>query len=78
MADSVNRIVSPSVPLDRAVAVDRERDKGRGRERDEKKRKAFPPVEKTAVEAVAEPVEQQEKKDESTDPQRGKSLDIKI
>ena len=58
--------------------MDRERDRGRERERDEKKRKALPPVEKTGVEAATEPVEQQDKEDESTDPQRGKSLDIKI
>ena len=78
MADSVNRIVSPSVPLDRAVAVDRERDKGRERERDEKKRKIFPPAEKIEIEAATEPVERQDKENESTDPQKGKSLNIKI
>ena len=78
MADSVNRIVSPSAPLDRAVAVDRERDKGKERERDEKKRKTFPPAEKTEIEAATEPVERQDKENESMDPQKGKSLNIKI
>jgi hypothetical protein len=78
VADSVNRIVMPPVSLERAVAVDRERDRGRERERDEKKRKAIPPVEKIEDEAAIEPVERQDKEDESTDPQRGKSLDIKI
>jgi hypothetical protein len=78
VADSVNRIVSPPLSLERAVAVDRERDKGRERERDEKKRKTLLPVEKTEVEAATEPVERRDKEDESTDPQRGKSLDIKI
>jgi hypothetical protein len=77
VADSVNRIVSPPVSLERAVAVDRERDRGRERERDEKKRKVLEPAEKPKVGAATEPVERQDE-EKSADPQKGKALDIKI
>jgi hypothetical protein len=76
VADSVNRIVSPSLSLDRAVAIDRERDRARDKERDENKRGAE--AESAERESAAPQADRPDEKNESTDPKKGKSLDIKI
>jgi hypothetical protein len=75
VAESVNRIVSPSVSVDRAIGVERERDRNREREKDERKR-AAPTAEKSADDdeapADSAPAE------ESNDPKKGHSLNIKV
>lgn len=76
MAESVNRIVSPSVSLDRAVAVDRERDRTKDREREEKKRGAEGEKNDPEGESAqdAGPGEEKPPADEKI----GRSLDIKV
>ena len=71
MAESVNRVVLPSVSVDRAVAVDRERD------REGKKRGAAAPQPDGAKESVPPPAEPEEDA-MPVDPKKGKALDIKV
>jgi len=76
VAESVNRIVSPPVSLDRAVAVDRERDRTKDREREEKKRDAAAEKDEKEIE-TAKDAEQDEEK-QPADEKVGRSLDIKV
>lgn len=76
MAESVNRIVSPSVSLDRAVAVDRERDRTKDREREEKKRGAEAEKNDQEIETAKDAGHDEEKP--PADEKVGRSLDIKV
>jgi hypothetical protein len=75
VAESVNKIVSPFVSPDRAVAVDRERDRRKDRDREEKKRGGEEKNDR-AVETAkdAGPGEEKPPADEKV----GRSLDIKV
>ncbi|HEY2990918.1 MAG TPA: hypothetical protein VGL11_24615 [Candidatus Binatia bacterium] len=75
MAESVKRIISPSASLDRAGAIDRERDRNREREKEARKRGIAPAVANEEKEA---PPALPEEEKESTDPKKGKALDIKV
>lgn len=76
MADSVNRIVSPSVSLDRAVAVDRERDRTKDREREEKNRDTAAEKNDTEIDGGKKAGTDEEKP--PADEKVGRSLDIKV
>ncbi len=71
MAESVNRVVLPSVSVDRAVAVDRERD------REGKKRGAASQQQESAKESAPPPATPDEE-EMPVDPKKGKAIDIKV
>jgi hypothetical protein len=76
VAESVNRIVSPPVLLDRAVAVDRERDRTKDKEREEKKRGAEAEKKEAEIETPKDAKTDEEK--QPADEKVGRSLDIKV
>lgn len=75
MADSVNRIITPPVSLDRPVAIERERDRTKERGREEKKRDA---AEKEENEPAALPDNIDDEEEQPADEKVGRSLNIKV